>query len=61
MTTVLLFILLSFVLSALAPIYGWFEGKAHKPIADAYNKALKMELEQERLANEELRQDLFSS
>jgi Tfp pilus assembly protein PilO len=53
MTTVLLFILLSFVLSALAPIYGWFEGKAHKPIADAYNKALKMELEQERLANEE--------
>ncbi len=53
MTTVLLFILLSFSLSALASIYGWFKGKAHKPVADAYNKALKIELEKERLANEE--------
>jgi len=41
------------VLFVLASIHGWFEGKAHKPIADAYNKALKNELEKERLANEE--------
>ena len=53
MTTVLVFILLSFLLPALSSIYGWFGGKAHKPIADAYNKALKKELENERLANEE--------
>jgi hypothetical protein len=41
------------VLFVLASIHGWFEGKAHKPIADAYNKVLKNELEKERLANEE--------
>ena len=47
-------IILSFVsLSVLASIYGWFKGNAHKPIADEYNKALKKELENERLANEE--------
>jgi hypothetical protein len=42
---VLLFVLVS--------IHGWFAGKASQPIADAYNKALKGELEKERLANEE--------
>jgi hypothetical protein len=42
---VLLFVLVS--------IHGWFAGKANQPIADAYNKALKGELEKERLANEE--------
>jgi hypothetical protein len=41
------------VLFVLAAIHGWFEGKAHKPIADAFNNALKEELEKERLANEE--------
>lgn len=53
MTTVLLFILLSFSLSLLASIYGWFKGKAQKPIADVFNTALKKELENERLTNEE--------
>ena len=50
---VLTIILLFVSLSVLASIYGWFKGKAHKAIADAYNKTLKKDLENERLANEE--------
>jgi hypothetical protein len=38
---VLLFILTS--------IHGWFAGKANQPISDAYNKALRVELEKKKL------------
>ncbi len=47
-------ILVSFFLSFLVSIHGWFSGKASKPIADIYNRTLKRELESEKQANDEI-------